>query len=242
MSSRKYIEERRQKRKRQNSLLTLMMAGGVILVLGAVVYAIITSSNVKLRAGQIEKPEFSELDQFDLSGLGDPQAPIVIEEYSDFGCSHCADFALETKKLLEEEYIKTGQVSLVFRTVGFLAEAPALQQSAEAVYCAGEQGAFWDFHDLLFANQVKLFTNRAADISKSMETFADLLELDLDEFEGCIAEGKYQQLVSENQTAAANLGMTGTPYFVINGIILRGNQPIENFRQAIEEAQAAIDN
>ena len=242
MSSRKYIEERRQKRKRQNSQLTLMMAGGVVLVLGAVIYAIITSSNVNLRAGQIEKPVFSELEQFDLSGLGDPQAPVVIVEYSDFGCSHCADFALETKKLLEEEYIKTGQVALVFRTVGYLAEAPALQQSAEAVYCAGEQGAFWDFHDLLFANQVKLFTNRAADISKTMETFADMLDLNLDEFEVCVAEGKYQQLVSENQAAASNLGMTGTPTFVINGVILSGNQPIENFRLAIEDAQAGSGN
>lgn len=239
MSSRKYLEERRQKRKKQNNLYTLTMAGGVALVLAAVIYAVVTSSNVNLKARQIVQPEFSELDQYDLSGLGDPQAPVLIEEYSNFACSYCADFALGTKKLLEEEYLKTGQVSLVFRTLGNLAEAQALRQAVEGVYCAGEQEAFWDYHDLLFANQAKLFTNRTANVSKTLETFADMLSLDQDEFTTCVAEGKFQQLVAENQVAAANLGISGTPTFVINGVILRGNQPYESFQQVIEEALAA---
>lgn len=238
MSSRKYIEERRQKRKRQNTLYTIIMGGGIVLVLAAVIIAVISSSNVNLKAGQIVQPEFTELEQFGLTGLGDPQAPVIIEEYSDFGCSFCADFALETKKLLEDEYIKSGQVALVFRTIGRLADAPALQQAAESVYCASEQGAFWDYHDLLFANQVKLFTNRSANISKTLETFADMLELDQGEFQACVAEGKYQQVVAENQVAAVDLGITGTPTFVINGVIMSGNQPFENFQQVIDQALA----
>ena len=94
---------------------------------------------------------------------------MIIEEYSDFACGHCGDFALETKKLIEEEYIKTGKVALVFRTVGFIDQSLALQQAVESVYCAGEQDAFWGFHDLIFANQAKLFTNRTANISKTMD-------------------------------------------------------------------------
>ena len=241
MTSRKYIEERRQKRKKQNTLYTLIMVGGVVLVLAAVVFAFISSSNVNLKADQIVQPEFTELEQYGLVGLGDSQAPVIIEEYSDFGCSFCADFALETKKLLEDEYIKTGQVALVFRTIGHLADAPALQQAAEAVYSASEQGAFWDYHHLLFANQVKLFSNRSANISKTLETFADVLDLDEGDFRTCVAEGKYQQVVAENQTAAAGLGITGTPTFLINGVILRGNQPFENFQQVIDEALAGIE-
>ena len=239
MSSRKYIEERRQKRKRQNSMLTMMMAGGVMMVLAAVIYASVTSSNVNLKAWQIEQPAFTELDQFDLSGLGEPQAPILIEEYSSFDCGHCGNFALETKKLLEEEYIKTGQVAIIFRSVGNLEGAPALQQAVEAVYCAGEQGEFWNYHDLLFANQVRLFTNRTANISKTIGTFGEILDLNQIDFETCIAEGKYQELVNENRAAASELGISGTPSFVINGILLRGNQPYENFQTAIENALAA---
>jgi protein-disulfide isomerase len=241
MSSRKYLEERRQNRKRQNNFLMVIMAGGVVLVFAAVIYAIITSKNVNLTARQINQTAFTELEQYDLTSLGDPQAPVVIEAYSNFGCSHCADFALETGKLIEEEYIKTGQVSLVFRMVGYSAEAPALQQAADAAYCAGEQGSFWHFHDLIFANQVRLFTNLGANVSKTMMTFAELLTLNIGQFEDCVADGKYQELVYANQSQAAQLGVTGTPTFFINGVMLRGNQPYENFKQAIDEALSTSD-
>jgi protein-disulfide isomerase len=241
MSSRKYIQERRKKQKRQNTLLMLMMGGGVLLVFAAVIYAVLTSSRVNLSARQIKQPELTDLEQYDLSGLGDPDAPVLIEAYSDFSCSHCGDFALETAHILEDEYIESGQASMVFNAVGFLAEAPALQQAVEAAYCAGEQGEFWNFHDLIYANQVMLFTNRGADVSRTMESFAEILNLDLDEFGACVAEGKYQVLVEANQAEATQRGVTGTPTFFINGVKLVGNQPIENFRQAIEEALLIAD-
>jgi len=239
MDSRKYIEERRQKRKRQNRSLMLIMIGGVTLVVAALIYAVIASNNVNLSPRQIDQPDLTAAEQFNLSSLGDPQAPVVIEAYSNFSCSHCADFALETGKQIEEEYIKAGQVSLVFRNVGNLAEVPPLRQAAESVYCAGEQGSFWQFHDLLFANQARLFSNRTANITRTMKTFAEILSLDIEAFEGCVEEGKYQELVLENQAQAAQLGVTGTPTFFINGVKLIGNQPYENFQQAIEDALSA---
>jgi protein-disulfide isomerase len=166
---------------------------------------------------------------------------VLIEEFSNFSCSHCADFALETGKLIEDEYIKTGQVALVFRAVGFLADSPAMQQAVESTYCAGEQGSFWQFHDLVFANQARLFTNRSANISRTMDTFAEMVALDIDQFNSCVAEGKYQNLVSENQAQATDLGVSGTPTFFINGVMLRGNQPFESFQQAIDQALADLD-
>ena len=236
MNSRKYIQERREKRKRQNNQLTLIMVGGVLAVLGAILYAVLSSNNVNLRARQIIQPVFTEAEQYDLSGLGDPQAPVLVEAYSNFSCSHCADFALETGKQIEQEYISTGQVSLVFKTVGYSPEAPALTQAIESTYCAAEQGSFWQFHDLIFANQVRLFTNRAANIAATMRTFAEMLALNLDQFESCVAEEKYQDLVFENQADASQMGVSGTPTFFINGVKVIGNQPYENFQEAIEQA------
>ena len=236
MNSRKYIQERREKRKRQNNHLTLIMVGGVLAVLGAILYAVLSSNNVNLSARQIIQPVFTEAEQYDLSGLGDPQAPVLVEAYSNFSCSHCADFALETGKQIEQEYISTGQVSLVFKTVGYSPEAPALTQAIESTYCAAEQGSFWQFHDLIFANQVRLFTNRAANIAATMRTFAEMLALNLDQFESCVAEEKYQDLVFENQADASQMGVSGTPTFFINGVKVIGNQPYENFQEAIEQA------
>lgn len=222
-------------------MLMLLMGGGVALVFAAVIFAVITSSRVNLSDRQIKKPELTEVEQYDISSLGDPEAPVVIEAYSDFSCSHCADFALNTADLLEEEYIKTGQATIVFKTVGFLAEIPVLQQAVESAYCAGEQGAFFQFHDLIFANQAQLFTNRTADISRTMRTFADILNLDLEDFDSCVLDVKYQALVSSNQAEAAEKGVTGTPTFFVNGVKLVGNQPYENFQQAIEAALAVSD-
>ena len=236
MSSRKYIQERRQKRTRQNTRLTMILVGGVVAVLAAIIFAIISSNNVNLSARQINQPVVTEVEQYDLNGLGDPQAPVVVEAYSNFSCTHCADFALETGKQIEEEYIATGQVTLLFKTVGYSTEAPALQQAIESVYCAAEQDSFWPFHDLIFANQVRLFTNRTANVTATMKTFAEMLALNLDQFESCVAEGKYQELVFENQANASQLGVTGTPTFFINGVKLVGNQPYENFQEAIDQA------
>jgi protein-disulfide isomerase len=236
MSTRKFIEERRRKKQRQNTMLIIMMVGGLVLVVAAVVLAYISSNNVNIPLRNISVPNFSTIEEVDFNSLGDPNAPVIIEEFSDFGCSHCADFALETKKLIEEEYIESGQVYLVFHSVGALLSAPATFQAAEATYCAGDQDAFWPFHDLIFANQARLFNNRTADISRTMETFAEILELDVDVFNTCLVDGKYQSMVADDEILARSYEISATPAFLINGNLYVGNQPYENFQVAIETA------
>ncbi len=241
MSTRKFIEERRQKKQRQNTVLLLMMGGGLILVVIALVIAFTSSNNVNIPTRQVNIPEFTKVEQSNFNGLGDPDAPVVIEEFSDFGCNHCADFALGAKKLIEDTYIETGQVYLVFHSVGGLLNAPSTFQAAEAAYCAGDQDALWNFHDLIFANQVRLFSNRTGDISKTMETFAEILELDVDQFNSCLADRKYKDLVASDELKARENDITGTPSFLINGVLYRGNQPFENFQQAIEQILVASE-
>jgi protein-disulfide isomerase len=236
MSTRKLIEERRQKKKRQNTMMLLMMGAGLALVVAALVIAFISSNNVNISKRNINIPELTSVELSDFNGLGDPNAPVVIQEFSDFGCSHCADFALGTKKLIEENYIATGQVYLEFHSVGGLLNSPATFQAAEASYCAGDQNSLWPYHDLIFANQTRLFSNRTADISPTLESFAEILELDVEQFNTCLAEGKYLDLTASDQVLASSNGITGTPSFLINGTLLTGNQPYENFQQAIEQA------
>ena len=238
MSKRQFIEERRKKNKRQQSLMQFLMIGGVLVVVGAVLIAVISSSQVNLSQRNIIQPEIDLSIQSSWNGLGDPNAPVIIEDYSDYGCSHCADFALITKHLIEEQYIKSGQVYFVFHSVGGLLGSPATLQAAEGSYCAAEQDNFWPFHDLLFANQVKLFQNRSADVSRTLEQFAEILELDLDQFNSCLSERKYKDLAADDEAGARQNGITGTPSFVINGVLFQGNQPFENFQQVIEDELA----
>ncbi|MCK5794070.1 MAG: DsbA family protein, partial [Anaerolineales bacterium] len=95
---------------------------------------------------------------------------------------------------------------------------------------------FWTFHDLVFTNQLNLFGNRAADNSNKLIEYAELLDLDLNQFETCLADRTYQSVAADDESLARQNGITGTPSFLVNGVLLRGNQPIENFRLAIEEA------
>lgn len=240
MSKRQFIEDRRKKNQRQKTLMLTLMIGGVVLVVAAIVVAVISSSRVNLSLDDIIQPEIDLRVRVDRNTLGDPNAPVVIEEYSDFGCSHCADFALGIKKLIEQEYIESGQVYLVFHSVGGMLGSPATLQAAEGAYCAADQNVFWPFHDLIFANQVTLFQNRNADISGTLVQFAELLELNPDQFDTCLAERKYQNLAAQDEVDATQKGITGTPTFIVNGVLLRGNQSFEYFQQVIEEELAKV--
>jgi protein-disulfide isomerase len=114
-------------------------------------------------------------------------------------------------------------------------------QATESAFCAGEQGAFWQFHDLIFANQVSLFTSASVDLSKTMDTFAGMLDLDIDAFHTCLAGDHFRDVFTADQAAVVDLGVTGTPTFFINGQELRGNQPFANFQQVIEQALASVN-
>lgn len=81
--------------------------------------------------------------------LGDDNAPVTIVEYSDFACPFCARFATQTKPQIVEQYIESGQVRFVRKD--FIAVGG--NKAAEAAHCAGDQGAYWEYHDLLIARQ-----------------------------------------------------------------------------------------
>ncbi len=235
MGTKKFIEERRKKNQRQKNLMLVMMIGGSVIMVGALIAAILTSGRVKISQKDLIQSKVNPALNVEGNVLGSSTAPVVIEEYSDFGCTYCADFALGTKKIIEESYIANGQVKLVFHSVGGLLKAPATFQAAEAAYCAADQDAFWPYHDLIFINQLELFQNRSADITPALKQIAIALELDQDLFISCLENGTYQDLVAADEVNARQNGITGTPAFIINGVIVRGNQPLETFQQLIEE-------
>ncbi|MEW6569399.1 MAG: thioredoxin domain-containing protein [Chloroflexota bacterium] len=82
--------------------------------------------------------------------LGEAEAPVLIELYEDFQCPACGAFTRSIKPLLVQNFVATGQTRLAFRHFAFI--GPESLRAAEASMCADEQGRFWDYHDLLFAN------------------------------------------------------------------------------------------
>jgi protein-disulfide isomerase len=171
---------------------------------------------------------------------GDPEAPVIIVEFSEFLCPFCAEHVgvdviasrpidqEKTYQRIMAEYIETGKVRYIFRHYPIHGD-PA-KKAAEATLCARDQEKFWEYHDLLFEN----FGFSQEDFSG----FAAQLGMNLDQFSECLSSGRYAQAVEADFSLGQKMGVSGTPTFFINGRKLGGAYPFESFKTIIEEELA----
>jgi protein-disulfide isomerase len=155
--------------------------------------------------------------------LGEKSAPITIIEFSDYECPYCQQFHLETFSRLLEEY--GGHIRFVYRDFPITPVHDNALPAAIAANCAGELGDYWDFHDGLFRSEG---LGRDAYVQ-----LAASLGVDLPAFEACIDGARYSDEVLADLDYAYRLGVNATPTFFINGILLVGAQPFENFEAVI---------
>jgi len=162
--------------------------------------------------------------------VGPENAPVTIVEFSDFQCPYCARAGAVVKQI-HERY--PTQVRIVYRHLPLERMHAQARGAAEASACADAQGRFWDYHDKLFANQRKL---AAADL----QGYAKQLGLDTAAFEQCVKERKFQAQVDRDLAAAAEAAGgsgkrgLGTPAFFVNGILVSGAKPAEDFYKLID--------
>ena len=161
---------------------------------------------------------------------GSPNAPVTIVEFSEFECPYCGVYSRDTYPQIAKAYIETGKVKYVFRHFPLNFHANA-QKAAEAAECASEQGKFWEYHDVLFANQ------SALDVA-SLKKYASDLGLDTAKFDACLDSGRMADEVAKDAAEGASYGVTGTPAFFVNGLKRKGAQPFEVFQRLIEEELA----
>ena len=158
--------------------------------------------------------------------IGDKNAKVTIIEFSDFECPFCGKFYDDAYKQINEQYIKTGKVKIVFRDFP-LSFHPNAHNAAEAAECADEQGKFLEMHDKIFENQKALTKD-------DLKKYAKDLGLDQSKFDSCLDTGKYKQEVDKDLEDGSKVGVSGTPSFFINGISLTGAQPFEAFKEIID--------
>ena len=168
---------------------------------------------------------------------GNSNAPVTIIEFSDFQCPYCGRHFKTTFPDIEKDYIKTGKVRYVFRDfpLEFHQYAP---KAAEAADCAGEQGKYWDMHDMLFENQNALMVDK-------LKQYATEIGLDSDTFNTCIDSGKYAEEIRKDMEDGRRAGVNGTPTFFIgksqdnskeiNGKKIAGALPYHSFKQIIDQ-------
>jgi protein-disulfide isomerase len=227
-------ERRTQKRKRQRLIVAGIMVGsGLILIL---LFALPSIINAARPVGAIVEPEPLTRPVVDFNTMGDPNAPVKIVEYSDFQCPFCKRFADEVEQQLIDEYINTGKVFFVYTPYGPAGNyiGPESESSANAAFCAGEQGKFWEYKDFLFANHTGENVGDFTD--KRLKAFAESLNLDMEKFTSCVKGKKYSSELQNGISQGRALNVGGTPTFVFNdgAATIVGVQSFSSFAQQIE--------
>ncbi|MBA0053597.1 DsbA family protein [Streptomyces sp. AJS327] len=168
---------------------------------------------------------------------GDKNAPVVMIEYADFGCSFCGKFARDTKPKLVKEYVDKGVLRVEWRN--FTVFGKGSERAALASWAAGRQGRFWQFYDAVYAKE----SSAKSDFDDAeLRGFAkDAGVDDLARFDRDRASRAAKKAVGRDQEEAYGLGANSTPVFLVNGEPIAGAQPDEVFTDAVDRAAKSAE-
>jgi protein-disulfide isomerase len=172
----------------------------------------------------------------DLTGvgydLGSPTAPVVMVDFSDFGCPFCGSHARQTLPELEREFILTGKVFYKYVPL-VMGSFPNGDTAARAAECAADEGKFWPMHDRLFRGQQEWRKNGAP--RPVYERYAAELGLDTARYSACLLDGRTEPRTRRATEAAMRLGIRATPTFAIDGAAIEGALPLDLFQKILRE-------
>jgi len=222
----------RRYRRRQAGGGWIYLAGGALAVIAVLAVIIIGAATRDGgsdgdKATVVPTPRPATVPRDGLT-YGNADAPVTITEYMDFQCPICKMAAVSVLPPIEEEYVESGKVKLVARPIAILGDESVW--AAGASFCANDQGRFWEYYDILFANQGA--ERSGAFSTDRLKALASALDLDSAAFGACLDSGTYFSRVREDTSAARQSGVQGTPTFLVNG------EKVQNNADAIK---AAID-
>lgn len=232
---REAVREKRRKQQRRQRLY---------IILGVIAAALIIAAFIIIPTlqpvGDIVTITPHDRPMADGRAMGDPNAPVVIDVYSDFQCPACKNFSEQIEPEVTDTYVSTGQVYYIYRHFPFLDDRSPRNESdqaANASMCAADENRFWDYHDILFANWDG--ENQGAFNDKRLVAFAESLGLNMDAFNSCFNANLHKEVIDEDNDTGRSIGVTGTPSVFVNGRILTPGF-IPSFSQISEAVEAEL--
>ena len=190
---------------------------------------------------------FLSLDNLVQNGspyIGNISSPITVVDFSDFQCYLCNRYVQYTEPFLNETYIQSGKMALVFKHLpnrGLDSMGAAL-----AAQCINEQGKFWQFHNMLYENQKQIDSGWVS--KDNLKKLALLIPgLDIQKFNLCLDSEKYKSFVENDIQLASSFGFRETPSFVIvnsdgsNPEFLQGALPFPSFKAVIDKKLSELE-
>lgn len=157
---------------------------------------------------------------------GAEDAPVTIVEISDYGCTHCRSFYMETEPLLKETYVASGDVR--FLVVPY-ALSTATVAAANGGLCAAEQDRFIEYSRAMYRQYDEADARQREGIVRAGEQAG----VDVAQFTECLNQSRYNNVLQQNIRAVGEAGVSSTPNFFINGQHVEGAQPFAAFQQQI---------
>lgn len=185
------------------------------------------------RLVQRKQTPFIDMDSIRLDGSpwkGDLNAAITIVEYSDFQCPYCARVVATIAQLIQNN---PGKIKWVFKHYP-LPNHPDSPLAHAAALAAGEQGKFWEMHDLIFKNQRKVKRDH-------LMNYAWQLKLDTNRFQQDLHSGRFTKVIEADIQEATRVGARATPTFLINGRLVVGALPLQTFQMIVDEELRRIN-
>lgn len=238
-SKRKLTQQsRRDQARAKERNRNLLIIGGIVLAALLVVILLVTQNRQPVAAGSFVTIEPKEYPMESGKALGPEDAPVVIRDFSDFQCPYCRQFATSVKDQIIDQFVSTGQVRLEYHHFIVIDGNVGGQESrraAEASECAAEQNRFWDYHDMLYANQRGEGAGGFSDAR--LKAFAEALGLDTGQFNSCFESRKYSRAVQDDEKLAQNYRLRGTPSILVNDQLVEN--PL-NFSLVVAAITAAL--
>jgi protein-disulfide isomerase len=244
---------------KSNYVLSISILIAAVLIAGAVIYskgANVSDNNKNANVAGVGTNSNAFVVQKDDIVLGNSNAPVTIFLYSDPSCPFCAaangadilagkdsngkDIHIISDYLKKSDptwsapvpgiidnYVKTGKVLLVAR---YYPGHGAGEEAMKILYCANDQGKFWELNDAVFVNQAKV-----SDANKVKE-LASSLGIDIAKINSCLDSKKYDSKIVSDTAFGTQAGVNGTPGFFINKTLISGAQPFSQLKKVIDAA------
>lgn len=159
---------------------------------------------------------------------GPADASVTIFSFGDYQCAPCASV---DAALLQVRKDYPNDVRVIWKDMPNQAAHPLAMEAAEAARCAGDQGAFWEYHSLLMGQQESIDP-------KNFPLIATQLGLDRETFQSCITNKRSLPIVRRDIEEALRLGIDATPYLFINDRVVKGDAGLEQIRSYVDSEMA----
>ena len=235
-SKRQQLREKRQREQTRNRAISI----GVVVVGALLLAFLFIYPNVK-PIGEIVSITPGVYPQTDMNTMGDPNAPVKLDIWEDFQCPACKNFSADIEPLLIQNYVTTGKAYFVFHHYPFIdggSPSGESHQASNASMCAGEQGRFWDYKEILFANWIG--ENVGSFSERKLVAFAESLALDMDRFNKCFNSNAYKAQIDKDFTDGVEFGVNSTPSIFVDGVFVV-NPNGENLVPSYDDIAAAIE-